>query len=784
MNDYAAHKKETENGIEIQTVTEHCDNVSKKAEKYGAPLGLTSLAGLAGLAHDWGKLNVDFNDYITEENELKRGEIDHSFAGAKYLTQMAEATRDKKIIETARLISRTVISHHGLHDWIDEDGKDYFAQRISKDDRYGEITENIKNEISDEKIYDCLKVACAEYGAIRKKIASLCPDKDSVKLAFYFGLLERLVLSILVDADRTDTANFTQGKETECSYDKKLWTEFVDRVEAVSNEYKTKTDRISKLRCDISDRCLAFSDHEVGICKLIVPTGGGKTVSALRFAVHYCKKHGKDRIFYIAPFMSILEQNSKEFKRILGEEYVTEHHSDMVSRIQDKNELQEYELRSDQWDMPIIATTLVQFMNTLFKGRMDSARRMHRLCNAVIIIDEVQSIPAKCVSMFNLAMNFLARIGDASIVLCSATQPTFEKTKYPICFDEKMSMAGDYAGDFDNFRRNCVKSQIKNAGYSYQEAADFCAEKCENEGSVLFITNTKKSASEIYRLLVDGKQTDAVLLHLSTNMCPQHRIDVIQNMRELLKDGRKIICVTTQLIEAGVDVSFPCVIRALAGFDNAAQSAGRCNRNGEIDGCCNVYLLNLAEEHLGNLREIATAQKISWQMLNNEKYSDILSVETMADYFQKYYKERETELDYRVTDLEVEASLIDLLSVNKNRWRLKNNGFSICAQAFKTAGQKFCMIDDNTLTVLVPYDSEAEKLIAKLESSTNDYEIKTILRISQKYTVGLYEQTVKILREQNALYDLPCGVVVLEKGFYNDQLGVVLNGKSMELLMF
>lgn len=800
MDSFIAHKKIVNENLEIQSVIEHCTNVAGKGAEYSADIGTASLAGLLGLIHDFGKLNVDFREYILGHNDVRRGEIDHSYAGAKYLMQIAESTGDKKLIETAAFASRIVVSHHGLHDWIDENGDNYFERRISLNDRFTEIKDNIKKYISDEEILKLLEHAGGEYGVIRKKIIQLCGDKDKVKLAFYFGQFERLMLSVLVDADRTDTADFMRGKETEVSYNNKynnkhnnehdnkheagLWTKFYNCLEGISESYRNNTDRISKLRCDISDRCNAFADHEIGICRLIVPTGGGKTLSSLRFAVNYCRKYRKDRIFYIAPFMSILEQNSGVFKQILGEEYVLEHHSDMFSRIQDEDELEEYELRSDKWDMPVITTTLVQFMNTLFKDHMDSVRRMHRLCNSVIIIDEVQSIPAKCVSMFNMAMNFISKIGGASIILCSATQPTFEKTKYSLDFDEKISMTGDYFNDFEEFKRNSIISMVRQSGYSYKEAADFCIEKSDDAGSVLFITNTKRSASELFQLLIESRQTDKTILHLSTNMCPEHRRNTIEKMRDLLKQEKKVICITTQLIEAGVDVSFPCVIRSLAGLDNAAQAAGRCNRNGEMDRCCNVYLLNLQEERLGNLKDIKISQNISWQMLNNEKYKDLLAVDTMSDYFQKYYMERERELDYRVYDLDVETSLVDLLSVNRNRWLMKNDKFSVCAQAFKTAGKEFSMIDDNTTAVLVPYNNEAKELISMLYSEPDDYEIMKILRRAQKYTVGLYEQMLSALKEENALDYLSCGIIVLKEEYYDGRLGVVLHGKAMDLLIF
>ncbi len=573
MSEFTAHIRGEDSQKQTQTVKAHCFGAAKKAERYAAKIGACHIAKLQAVTHDMGKLCLDFDKYIKGENNIKRGEIDHCYAGARYLVELARRTVDKKLIEVARFIARTVVSHHGVHDWVDENGDNYFDNRIKKSDRYDEIKSNVHLVVSDDEILEMLRLASEEYFNIKAAILELS-GREKVKYAFYMGQFERLMLSVLVDADRTDTADFQMNKTTELPYSEKIWSEFCERMDAQCRKFAEKTDDISKLRCNISDRCAAFADHQVGICRLVVPTGGGKTMASLRWALDYCKEYGKERIFYIAPFNSILEQNSDAIRNIVGEQHFLEHHSDMIASIDEADELENYELRTDKWDTAIIATTLVQFLNTFFLGTMASVRRMHRLCHAVIIIDEVQAIPTKCVSLFNLAMNFISGIGHSSVVLCSATQPSLEHTKYPIIIDAKESMTGDYADDFRDFKRNQMISAVRQAGYTYVEAAEYCIAKYKEEGSVLFIVNTKTAAFRIYQHIRDANLEDVQVVHISTNMCPQHRRKVIKCLKEKLADRLPVICVTTQLIEAGVDISFPCVIRSLAGLDNAAQAAG------------------------------------------------------------------------------------------------------------------------------------------------------------------------------------------------------------------
>ena len=550
-------------------------------------------------------------------------------------------------------------------------------------------------------------------------------------------------------------------------------------------QFRKKTDAISRQRMNISDRCAAFANHDVKICRLVVPTGGGKTLSALRFAIDYSQKHKIDQIFYIAPFNSILEQNSDVIREIAGEENFLEHHSNVFSRLEDdekeSEKLSDYQMRTERWDVSVIATTLVQFLNALFDGKSSSVRRMHHLCRAVIIIDEVQAIPAKCIHLFNLAMNFLTHICGSTVVLCSATQPCLEQAEYPILLDEQESMTADFQADFDAFRRTVLHSAGKKS-FSYEEAADFCTEQYQKNGNLLLVVNTKQAALTMFQKLKERNSEFATVLHLSTNMCPAHRRTVIQQMREQLAAHQPLICVTTQLIEAGVDISFRCVVRSMSGLDHAAQAAGRCNRNGEYD-CCSVYLIQLEEEKLAAaLKQIADEQEITKKILFFHEKEDLLHPEIMQNYFENYLTVFQDQFSYPLPDSDNET-LLRLLSTNSNNVkraeaispRLRDH-----AQAFRTAGKKFQVIEEQTTDILVPY-GEGNDLISGLNGKLYENEYLKLLRKAQPYFVSVYSGTLKALEAKEALTRLKSDVLSLKPGYYSSEQGVCADGMiSME----
>ena len=663
-----------------------------------------------------------------------------------------------------------------MHDWIDCDGNDYFNKRVSTSEKYDEIVSNFKFDITER-----IEKANDEICSVRDKIYEMsCGNGEHY--AFYLDMLERLMQSVLVDADRTNTADFMSGCRTEKFFNTAdLWEQMRGTINRKLEGFSDKTDKISLQRRKISEKCFVSAKRGTGIYRMTVPTGGGKTLSGLRFAIEHCIENSLEKIIYVAPFMSILEQNSDEIRRIAGDENFLEHHSDALAEINTENELNEYELRTEKWDSPVIATTMVRFLNALFSAKMSDVRRMHRLGKAVIIIDEVQSVPMKCMNMFNLAMNFLSGICGCTIVLSSATQPVFDEIKYPLNIAENAEISGDHKQDPDVFKRTDIISALTSYGYDYNEAVDFCIEKYNSSGDLLVIVNTKSAALEMYRRFKDNV-TDAEIVHLSTNMCPQYRRDSVDNIRVLLKEKRRVICITTQLIEAGVDISFNCVVRSLAGIDNIVQAAGRCNRHGENDECSPVYIINLKEERLGNLELIGKAQQTSIAVIHSNKFNDLASEEAVRAYFSKHYRDNKDELVYKTGDSD--ENLINLLSLNKSRYRLKKNrAVKYTGQAFKTAGSLFKVIDDNTVSVIVPYNDDAKEIISELNSGITPAYSAELLRKAQKYTIGLYRNLEKKLSDNNALYCNENGVLILRDGFYDMQYGVTADGSAMECLI-
>lgn len=770
---FTAHIRETDNAC--QTVGQHSRNVSALAEGYLRPVSLSQVGRLAGLLHDAGKLRQLFDDYIHKRNSLTRGSIDHSYAGARILRELAK-NGDKQLQTAAEAVGHTILSHHGLNDWLDPDGESVFRRRTDKDEGFGEIMGNLSEVCTMAEAEELLAAAKAEWFQAAKKL--MCQNKE--EFTFYMGMLERLIQSALIDADRTDTADFMSAGETPPEPDNSaLWQTMDQRMEEKLRGFSHLTDKISIQRRSISDRCAKFAQHPVGACRLIVPTGGGKTLSSLRFAVKQCRNFGLKRIVYVAPFMSILEQNSDVIRELAGQENFLEHHSNMIPEIDDPSALKQYLLYAERWDRPVIATTMVQFLNTLFSAKTSSVRRMHRLCDSVIIIDEVQSVPIKCTDLFSLAVNFLVKQCGAAVVLCSATQPPFDqKGKFRLILDEEKDMAGDCTKDFQVFRRTEITPLLKKYGYEMEEAAELCCEKFRENGDLLLIVNTKAQAREMYRRLKESLEGEAYLIHLSTNMCPAHRKKRIGTLRRFLKRNKPVICVTTQLIEAGVDISFRCVIRAIAGLDNAAQAAGRCNRSGEYNRICPVYMINFKAENLRGLEEIKTAQRVSRQIIDNCDH-DLLSVDIQTSYFTELFRQYSDKLSYNVSDGSSQTNLVELLSTDEKRFILRKETEPVLSQAFKTAGELFSVIDSNTKDIIVPYNKQAEWLISRLESQISPIEARELLRKAQKYTVSIYAGTEKALSEKGALH-----LNTLDKRFYNNEFGVDLEGAEQEVLLY
>ncbi|MBD5138730.1 MAG: CRISPR-associated helicase/endonuclease Cas3, partial [Ruminococcus sp.] len=359
--------------------------------------------------------------------------------------------------------------------------------------------------------------------------------------------------------------------------------------------------------------------------------------------------------------------------------------------------------------------------------------------------------------------------------------------EHPLLLDKEESMTGDFSEDFRNFKRTELISDIRTEQYSFEQAADYAYEKYLENGNLLMILNTKKAACELFRQLkkrCESDKNNAEIIHLSTLMCPAHRKDKLELARKLLSENKPVICISTQLIEAGVDISFSCVIRSAAGLDNIAQAAGRCNRHGK-EGIRTVYVINIGDEQLGSgLGQIKTGQDIFIQLAENGGY-DLFSNDAVMLYFRKLYSEYENYLDYNVMDLGMASSLLMLLSTNKERSCKCKSDLLYRGQAFASAGKFFKVIDENTRSIIVPYNREAEEIILDLNSDISADEAVRLMRKAQKYSVSVYSSAFGDMLEKRQLHKLSFGdICALDKAYFSEDLGIDNESFYREVLIF
>ena len=483
-----------------------------------------------------------------------------------------------------------------------------------------------------------------------------------------------------------------------------------------------------------------------------------------------------------------MEQNAEEIRKATGiPSAVLEHHCNVIC---EEGEEEKYRNLTETWDSPIIVTTAVQILNTLFSDQKNCIRRMHNLCNSIIIFDEVQAFPVKCTELFNLAVNFLSQFCGTTVVLCSATQPTLASLEENnIC--KCLEMSGESEKYAKAFKRVEIIDETKNeryqGGMETEDLKEFVLEKTEEYRSTLVILNTTKCAFEVFQKLEDCCTEEYEIFHLSNNMCPQHKLDTLAEIRNALrKRDKKIICVSTQVVEAGVNFSFGCVIRSKAGLDNVIQAAGRCNRHKELGKMGAVYIVQMAHdaEHLERLREIRDAQAALQKILDdfkydNKKFNYSLDSEIAIKFYYSAYRSqlRKLETKFPVEVCDVTVTLTDLLGKNQigqNQYcrKHKEKVRTKLPQAFQTAGSEFEVISDTyKLSVVVPYGIEPKLLLKELSQVRTETEKKKILRKLQRYTVGISESRRNKLG--NTVYENSEGILVLCDGYYDKKVGVV-----------
>lgn len=784
-----------------QYMKEHAGNVAAFSRDVCQIPELKTLVELIGMLHDTGKLGIenqtDFLNILKEGDQVHRHGLDHSTAGGWLIRELLKGGPISEFISTA------IYFHHGIGDCINlESGENLQEQRRKKNIDYDYIKEQFFGVYDRESLEKYCSMAKQDYRKIFDNISDFVKRSASSGLHcgsgfFYNGMYLRLVLSLLIDGDWTDTACFFQNmplkERISLEETQRIWQECIVNYEQyIQSEVQNNPDNGSQLnafRQEISDSCRLSAETDQKLYRLTVPTGAGKTLSSLRFALYHAQKKRKQRIIYIAPFNSILEQNAEEIRKAVGNtSIVLEHHCNVICEEEDE---EKYRNLTETWDSPIVVTTAVQILNTLFSDQKSCIRRMHSLCNSIIIFDEVQAFPVSCTALFNLAVNFLSQFCNTTVVLCSATQPTLAELKENnIC--QCTEMSGQAEKYVKAFKRVEIydKTKLYSGKMEINDLRDFALKQTAEYGSTLIIVNTTTCARKVFeKLSEECSSQEYELFHLSNNMCPENKLDVLKKIKRVLKNRtKKVICVSTQVVEAGVNFSFGCVIRSKAGLDNIIQAAGRCNRHKELGKMGVVYIVQMSEtvENLSNLRDIRNAQAALQKVLdeyelNPEKFSGMLDSEAaIKAYYYNYRSQLRTDEEkFPVEICGTTTNLVELLGENKIGQKQCERKYhrklkTKLPQAFGTAGREFEVIaNDHKVSVVVPYNEEVRRLIDEYSQIYMKAEDKRrILRKLQRYTVGISETRKNQLG--NAIYESnDKEILILNDGYYDENVGVL-----------
>jgi len=794
-SNFIAHRRKCDN--KDQTVQEHLIEVSLLCRQSAKKIGVPNAGELLGLLHDFGKysqqfqiylqsatgmLNPDVDDEYMDAKAFK-GKIDHSTAGAQWVWQ-----RFKRYDVQGKLVGQILAvclaSHHGgLIDCLKPGGENGFSDRINKDQGKTHLQECLEN-VDDAVLSKLDDLATDKFlrEFWNRCVCLYAPEKENeseIIKQFRLGFLLRFLFSCLIDADRINSADFeNQGN---VRFRPKLpvdWQIAIDRLEAKLSNLPVSNE-IDTARREISDQCKKRAESSQGIYTLTVPTGGGKTFASMRYALHHAKKHKLDHIIYIIPYTSIIEQNAGEIRKVLervGDElpWVLEHHSNLEPETQTWHS----KLVTENWDAPIIFTTMVQFLEVLFGGGTRGARRMHNIANSVLIFDEIQNLPVNCVHLFCNAIQFFVDHARSTTLLCTATQPLlddlkFGKDKGQLTLSEDHELVDDMTNIFEQFKRVEIKNLVSQKGWTEQELCELTVTQLKEKGNCLVIVNTKKWARKLYDVCLNSVDEDS-LFHLSTSLCPAHRKKIFNTIKQRLDDKLPVLCISTQLIEAGVDVDFNSVIRFLAGLDSIAQAAGRCNRNGNLD-MAQVYVVNPQDEPIDMLHDIKEGREKALRIFSEKDETELLDPEVMSLYFSYYFYERANIMAYPLTEQQAgrRDTLLSLLSNNGRNIGQVEKAIKL-QQSFKTAGKAFQAIDSPTQAVIVPYGDKGKEIIAGLCADFEPARAYQLLKDAQKYSVNVFPNIWRQLQKAGAVRPVQEGeeIYYLDERYYSKDFGL------------
>lgn len=714
-----AHVRQLEDGTWAEhALAEHLQAVAQSAAVFAAGFGSGDWAELAGLWHDLGKYRPAFQRYIRSASgydahiENAPGRVDHSTAGAILATH--------RLGIAGRILAYLIAGHHtGLPDWTgDEAGRSALSHRLKQQELMDDaLTQPIPADILNPRL-PAGKPACGMDPA----------------------LWIRMLFSCLVDADFLDTEAFMNPDRAS----NRAGYPVLDRLQPLFDAHMkmlaevTRDTPVNRLRSAVLRRCVEQARQPPGLFSLTVPTGGGKTLSSMAFALRHALTHGKQRIIYVIPYTSIIEQTAEVFRRIFGDA-VLEHHSNLDST----HETPRSRLACENWDVPLVVTTSVQFFESLFAARTSRVRKLHNIVNSVVIMDEAQLLPPDFLNPILHVVEQLKTYYGTSFVLCTATQPALHPQSSFQWQFRGLKEIREIMGDPAELHRALQRVRITvpddlQTGIAWETLA----EDLQRHDSVLCVVDRRDDCRMLYRLMPKGT------LHLSGLMCGQHRSTVIDVIKRRLKAGGAVRVVSTQLVEAGVDVDFPVVYRALAGLDSIAQAAGRCNREGLLEWGEVIVFVPLKPAPVGHLRQ---AQTCGRQMLQ-QKLTDPLAPEHFRTYFQQLYWIKGDQLDRH--------GILEDLKPNKHVEFL-----------FRSAAGKFRLIDETQQASVIVRYGEGADLIEQLRRVGPE---RWLLRKLQRYVVNLPRHQHQMLLRNADIQEIQPGLFVqAHDGLYHPDLGLL-----------
>lgn len=711
---FLAHK----DGIREQTLKEHLENAALICSENLRSID-KSVTYLTGLLHDIGKYQKDFQDKL----KGKVINVDHSTVGAKYIFEQNPELPINQMIAYA-------ISGH--HTGIPDGG-------CPADTETSSLISRLKKQFPD--------ISCNIAELDYRNMFGLQMIKGE-NLYNRYPMYIRMLYSALVDADFIDTESFINGKK-ERGYHASF-AKLLDSFNTYIKRFDGKLSAISKARKNLSDQVVARAGDEQNIFQLDMPTGSGKTLTSMRFALERAIKLNKKRIIYVIPYTSIIEQNARVFKDIFGENLVLEHHSNYESDKLDSDDMDRYELTTENWDAPIVVTTNVQFFESIYSNRSSKLRKLHNIEDSIICFDEAQIIPLK---LFNPCMEAIAVLCSdfgVSAVLMSATIPNFAKycPSLKVCED----LVKDKT-DYPLFKR----CGLLNLGVVSE---DNFATEIDYNRSNLIIVNTKNEARQLYENIPTTNK-----IHLSTFQTPYDRQIIISNIREILNKEEPITVISTSLIEAGVDLDFDCVYREINGIDSILQAAGRCNREGKKNNC-NTFIFETQET--AKIRDKDTLLKISITRSLLAKNQNIDSEYIIKEYFDRLF----------MLQAETRESMNFAKYVKPLIWNyLPTKTIPFISISFAEYATMFKYIDGDTISIVIGVNEEALRLIEK----SKYYLSKDIRRKLQRFTVSVYKNVFNILYKSGAILKTEKDIYyITEESFYSPDKGIIYNDTGKE----